>query len=171
MLLTRRRPMGFSVAILLLALLLLAGDVEENPGPPKRTRKCSKVAIDSKLLSLTQACSYVLSGSQASLLSERVFKEFFSRVSDAIQGCLDKFAGKLLSENVIDWEVIDNLSGTLGLTPTQKSQIVLRAVRSKIVSTKKDKPLRSLCCVMDDFSVLKDLAKEMMERFGKWPPC
>ena len=138
---------------------------------PREHVSASKVAIGSTLLSLTQACSYFLLGSQASLLSERVFKEFFSRVSDAIQGCLDKFAGKLLSENVIDWEVVDNLSGTLGLTPTQKSQIVLRAVRSKIASTKKDKPLRSLCHVMNEFSVLEDLAKEMMERFGKWLPC
>ena len=38
-LLARRRPMGFFIAIWLLALLLLAGDIEENPGPPKITRK------------------------------------------------------------------------------------------------------------------------------------
>ena len=81
--------MGFSVAILLFALLLLTGDIHENPGPPKGHLSASKVAIDSTLLSLTQASSYVLLGSQAALLSQRVFREFFSRLSAAIEGSLD----------------------------------------------------------------------------------
>ena len=138
---------------------------------PREHVSASKVAIDSStLLQLTQACSYVLLGSQVSLLPERVFKEFFSRVSEAIQGCLDKFVGELLSKDLIDWEVAKDVS-EVGLSSTKKSHNLLFAVRSKIASAKSDKPLRRLCRVMEKFSVLKVLAKEMMERFGKCLPC
>ena len=134
-----------------------------------------RVAIDSTLLSLTQASSsassYVLLGSQAALLSQRVFREFFSRLSPAIQGCLDTFAGELLSKDLIDWEAAKDVSEALGLTSAKKSNKLLFAVQSKIASAKSNKPLRSLCSVMEKFSVLEDLAKEMMERFGKWLPC
>ena len=84
-------------------------------------------------------------GEQAALLSQRVFREFYSRVSAAIQGCLDRFAGELLSENVIGWEVVKDVAQTIGLTSTKKATIVLLAVQSKISSTKGDKPFRSLC--------------------------
>ena len=110
-------------------------------------------------------------GSRASRLSDRVFTEFFSRVSAAIEAFSDRFAGELLSECVIASEVVRDLAGTVGLTPTQRSQKVLFAVQNKIASAKSDKPLSSLCRVMEKFVVLKDLAKEMMERFGKCLPC
>ena len=57
--------MEFSVASLLLALLLLAGDAKENPRSPRRilTVSMSKITIDSTLLPLTQAFSNALSGS------------------------------------------------------------------------------------------------------------
>ena len=74
----------------------------------------------------------MLLGRQASVLSERVFKEFFARVSTAIQGFSDTFAGELLSKDLVDWEVVNDLSGTPALTPTQKSQRVLCAVQNKI---------------------------------------
>ena len=65
----------------------------------------------------------------------------------------------------------EDVSEALGLTSTKKSNKLSFAVQSKIASVKSDKPLRSLCRVMEKFSVLEDLAKEMMERFGKWLPC
>ena len=91
--------------------------------------------------------------------------------SAAIEGSLDTFAGELLSKDLIDWEAAKDVSEALGFTSTKKSNKVLFAVQSKIASAKSDKPLRSLCRVMEKFSVLEDLAKEMMERFGKWLPC
>ena len=100
-----------------------------------------------------------------------MFREFYSRVSSAIQGCLDRFAGELLSENVIGWEVVKDVAETIGLTSTKKATIVLLAVQSKIASTKGDKPFRSLCHVMKNYPLLKDLAEEMIERFGKCLPC
>ena len=109
-------------------------------------------------------------GDQAALLSQRVFTEFYSHVSAVIQGCLDRFAGELLSKNVIGWDVVKEVAETIGLTSTKKATIVLLAVQSKIASTKSDKPLRSLCRVMKNYSLLKDPAKEMIESFGKCLP-
>ena len=91
----------------------------------------SKVAIDSTLPSLTQACSNPLSRSQASLLSELVFKEFFARVSTAIQGCSDKFAGELLSKDLINWEVVNDLAGTLACTHSYAKISEIFMCRSK----------------------------------------
>ena len=96
--------------------------------------------------------------------------EFYSRVSTVIQGCLNRFAGELLSENIICWEVVKEVAETIGLTSTKKATIVLLAVQSKIASTKGDKSFRSLCCVMKNYPLLKDLAKEMINRFGKCLP-
>ena len=83
---------------------------------------------------------------------------------------MDRFAGELLSENLIGWEVVKEAE-TIGLTSTKKATIVLLAVQSKIASTKGDKPFRSLCRVMKNYPLLKDLAKEMIERFGKCLLC
>ena len=84
---------------------------------------------------------------------------------------MDQFAGELLSKDLIDWEVAKEVSETLGLTATKKSNKVLFAVQSRIASAKSDKPFKSLCHVMENYSVLEDLAKEMIERFGKCLPC
>ena len=80
----------------------------------------SKVAIDSTLLSLTQASSYVHLGSQAVLLSQRIFREFFLLLIATIQGSLDTFAGELLSKDLINWEAAKDVSEALGLTSTKK---------------------------------------------------
>ena len=104
-------------------------------------------------------------------MSQRVFREFFSRVSAAIQDFLDQFAGELLSENLVASEMVQDLAGTLGLPPSKQSNKLLCAVQKKIDSAKSDKPFRSLCRVMEKFSVLEDVAREMTERFGKWLPC
>ena len=104
-------------------------------------------------------------------LSQRVFREFFARVSTAIQGSLDQLAGELLGKNLIDWDVMNEMSGTLGLSLIQTSQKLLCIVQNKIGSENSDKPFKSLCHVMENFPVLEDLAKEMTEKFGKHFVC
>ena len=108
--------------------------------PQARSREhvsASEVAIDSTLLSLTQALSYVLLGSQAALLAQRVFRKFFSHLSPAIEGCLDTFAGELLSN--CNWEAAKDVSELAGLTSTKnrinccllfKVRLPVRKVRS-----------------------------------------
>ena len=50
---------------------------------------------------------------------------------------------KLLSKDLIDREVVKDVSEALGLASTKKFNKLLFAVQSKIASAKSDKPLRS----------------------------
>ena len=104
-------------------------------------------------------------------MSQRVFREFFARVSAVMQGCLDQFTAELLSANLIPWEVAKEVSETLGLTPAQKSNKLLFAVQSKMVGEESDEPFKSLCHVMGKNSVLEGLARQMMEKFGEYFLC
>ena len=130
----------------------------------------SEVAIDGSL-SLKPACSNVFVGRQAALSSQRVFSEFFSRVSTSIQDFLDRFAGELLAQNLVGSEVVHDLAGVYGVPLSKQSNKLLCAVQNKIDDAKSDKPFKSLCRVMKGFSVLEDLAREMTERFGKCLLC
>ena len=60
----------------------------------------------------------MLLGSQAALLAQRVFKEFFACLSAAIAGCLDTSVRELLSNDLIDWEAAKDVSEVIGLTFT-----------------------------------------------------
>ena len=148
-------------------LNVVGGYEEANPSLSKIPHKYECVAIDGSL-SLKPACFNVFAGIRQ---SQRVLREFFSRVSTSIQPSLDRFAGELLSENLVTSEVVHDLAETIGVPPDKQSNKLLCAVQKKIDCAKSDRPFKSLCRVMKKFSVLEDLESEMTKRFGKCLLC
>ena len=102
------------------------------------------------------------------MLSRRVFRHYFARVSAAFESCPNQLAKELFSKRLIGVEAMNRILTAQALSASDKAGILVCCIQKVIASDGSDKPFKKLCQVMVTHPELENLSSKMTKRFGKY---
>ena len=111
-------------------------------------------------------CPYYLLDQQIDNLALHVFQRYYDELCQALNSCLKEVATVLYRKELVTSQERSQAVDAQGLTPFQKADVLMQAVKRRIASENSASPLRNFCRVLQRHHGVGNIVSRMRSRLG-----
>ena len=111
-------------------------------------------------------CPYYLLDKQVDNLALHVFQQYYDELCQALSSCLKEVATVLYRKELVTRQERSQAVDAQGLTPFRKADVLMQAIKRRIVSENGASPLRNFCRVLQKHHGVGSIVSRMKLRLG-----